>query len=204
MAACAAICLRAVFSAASRRCALVDLRAGCARNPPPPPLGPFRLCCRPGSSRGNRQRLRFSAWTGGWRRNRGGSWEKEQRVKTDKTGTSVFHRAHGCAGADRQRSRRFRRSADRRARDGRKRAGCRVAPVVSQVDRFSVCGGGFRGDVDANHVNINGERAFVLASSPECHRSAREPARASRSRENIDRDARRAVDCDNDAGKLAF
>jgi hypothetical protein len=43
-----------------------------------------------------------------------------------------------------------------------------VAPAVSQVDRFSVCGGGLRGDVDANHVSINGERAFVLASSPEC------------------------------------
>jgi hypothetical protein len=40
--------------------------------------------------------------------------------------------------------------------------------VVSQVDRFSVCGGGFRGDVDANRVSINGDRAFVLAASPEC------------------------------------
>jgi hypothetical protein len=46
--------------------------------------------------------------------------------------------------------------------------GSSVAPVVSKVDRFSVCGGGFRGDVDANRVSINGERAFVLASSPEC------------------------------------
>ena len=46
--------------------------------------------------------------------------------------------------------------------------GANVAPVVSQVDRFSVCGGGFRGDVDANRVSINGDRAFVLASSPEC------------------------------------
>jgi len=43
-----------------------------------------------------------------------------------------------------------------------------VALVVSQVDRFSICGGGFRGDVDANRVSINGDRAFVLASSPEC------------------------------------
>jgi hypothetical protein len=46
--------------------------------------------------------------------------------------------------------------------------GANFAPVVSQVDRFSICGGGFRGDVDANRVSINGERAFVLASSPEC------------------------------------
>jgi len=46
--------------------------------------------------------------------------------------------------------------------------GASVSPVVSQVDRFSVCGGGFRGDADANRVSINSERAFVLASSPEC------------------------------------
>jgi hypothetical protein len=43
-----------------------------------------------------------------------------------------------------------------------------VAPVVSQLDQFSICGGGFRGDADANHVTLNDERAFVLAASPEC------------------------------------
>lgn len=43
-----------------------------------------------------------------------------------------------------------------------------VAPVVSQIDQFSICGAGFRGDADANHVTLNDERAFVLAASPEC------------------------------------
>jgi hypothetical protein len=39
---------------------------------------------------------------------------------------------------------------------------------VPQSDQFPICGGGFRGDADANHVTLNGERAFVLAASPEC------------------------------------
>ena len=52
------------------------------------------------------------------------------------------------------------------AREGEHAAG--VAPVVSLLDQFSICGADFRGDVDANRVSINGKRAFVLASSPEC------------------------------------
>ena len=43
-----------------------------------------------------------------------------------------------------------------------------VAPVISLKDRFSICGGGFRGDADANRVTMNGDRALVVASSPEC------------------------------------
>lgn len=43
-----------------------------------------------------------------------------------------------------------------------------VAPVVSQPDQFPICGHGFSGDADANHVTLNGDRAFVLAASPEC------------------------------------
>jgi hypothetical protein len=43
-----------------------------------------------------------------------------------------------------------------------------VPPVVSVVDQFSICGGGFLEPVDANRVDINGERAFILAASPEC------------------------------------
>ncbi|MGA8221465.1 MAG: hypothetical protein WB780_07390 [Candidatus Acidiferrales bacterium] len=43
-----------------------------------------------------------------------------------------------------------------------------VDPVISLKDRFSICGGGFRGDADANRVKINGERALILAASPEC------------------------------------
>lgn len=43
-----------------------------------------------------------------------------------------------------------------------------VAPVVSLVDQFSICGADFLEQADANRVTINDERAFVLASSPEC------------------------------------
>jgi hypothetical protein len=93
---------------------------------------------------------------------------KGQRVKTDKTGRAFFTvptdaplliaTAAGDSSAALI-------DAPATSAGGQ---GANVAPVVSQVDRFSVCGGGFRGDVDANRVSINGERAFVLASSPEC------------------------------------
>lgn len=43
-----------------------------------------------------------------------------------------------------------------------------VAAVISLRDRFTMCGGGFRGDADANRVTMNGDRALVVASSPEC------------------------------------
>ena len=43
-----------------------------------------------------------------------------------------------------------------------------VAPVISLKDRFSICGGEFRGDADANRVTMNGDRALVAAASPEC------------------------------------
>jgi hypothetical protein len=43
-----------------------------------------------------------------------------------------------------------------------------VASVISLRDRFPICGGGFRGDADANHVTMNGDRALIVASSPEC------------------------------------
>jgi hypothetical protein len=48
------------------------------------------------------------------------------------------------------------------------RQGPVVAPIVSQLDQFPMCGGGYRGDVDADHVTLNGDTAFVLAASPEC------------------------------------
>jgi hypothetical protein len=91
-----------------------------------------------------------------------------QRVKTDKTGRAFFTvpvdalvliaSAAGNSAA----------ALIDSPRTGMGDRAASVAPVVSQVDRFSVCGGGFRGDVDANRATINGERAFVLASSPEC------------------------------------
>jgi len=43
-----------------------------------------------------------------------------------------------------------------------------VAPDVSLRDRFSICGGGLRGDADAYEVTINGEPGLVLAASPAC------------------------------------
>jgi len=43
-----------------------------------------------------------------------------------------------------------------------------VAAVISLKDRFTICGGGFRGEADANRVTMNGDRALVVASSPEC------------------------------------
>lgn len=46
--------------------------------------------------------------------------------------------------------------------------GLSVAPDVSQRDRFAVCGSGFSGDTNADHVAINGDAAFVLAASPVC------------------------------------
>jgi hypothetical protein len=93
---------------------------------------------------------------------------KGQRVKTDKTGRAFFTvptdvpvliaAASGDSAA----------ALIDAPLTNASEQGASVAPVVSQVDRFFVCGGGFRGDVDANRVSINGERAFVLASSPEC------------------------------------
>jgi len=43
-----------------------------------------------------------------------------------------------------------------------------VAPDVSLRDRFSICGGGLRGDADAYQVTLNGEPGLVLAASPAC------------------------------------
>ncbi|HTS13187.1 MAG TPA: hypothetical protein VMH00_13810 [Candidatus Limnocylindrales bacterium] len=43
-----------------------------------------------------------------------------------------------------------------------------VPPVVSLHDHFSICGGGFRGDAEADHVRVDGAPALILASSPEC------------------------------------
>jgi len=93
---------------------------------------------------------------------------KGQRVKTDKSGRAFFTAPTdvpvliASAAGDSAAA-----LIDPPA-GGASQLAASVAPVVSQVDRFSVCGCGFRGDVDANHVNINGDRAFVLAASPEC------------------------------------
>lgn len=46
--------------------------------------------------------------------------------------------------------------------------GIRVPPFVSLKDTFSICGVGFRGDAEANHVTLNDLPVLVLAASPEC------------------------------------
>jgi hypothetical protein len=43
-----------------------------------------------------------------------------------------------------------------------------VAPVISLKDSFSICGGEFRGEADANRIRINEGRALILAASPVC------------------------------------
>lgn len=53
---------------------------------------------------------------------------------------------------------------DETARD--KIAVSAVPKVASIADRFEIAGKGFCGGADANQVNISGEPAFVLASSP--------------------------------------
>lgn len=43
-----------------------------------------------------------------------------------------------------------------------------IAPILSLRDRFSICGGSFRGDANENHVKVNVEVSLILAASPEC------------------------------------
>lgn len=43
-----------------------------------------------------------------------------------------------------------------------------LAPVVSLRDAFPICGGGFRGDANENHVKINVEISLIVAASPAC------------------------------------
>ena len=47
-------------------------------------------------------------------------------------------------------------------------SGATLPPVVSLHDRFWICGAGLRGDADSNSVEINGQTALVMASSPIC------------------------------------
>lgn len=43
-----------------------------------------------------------------------------------------------------------------------------VPPFVALHSSFELCGSGFDGNAEANHVTIDGEPALVLAASPEC------------------------------------
>jgi hypothetical protein len=91
-----------------------------------------------------------------------------QSVKTDKSGRALFTAPSGAAVMIATAAG---NSAAALVDSAPPLAGAqvpRVAPVVSQIDQFPICGGGFRGGADANHVTLNDERAFVLAASPEC------------------------------------
>jgi hypothetical protein len=93
---------------------------------------------------------------------------KDTRVVTDETGRATFtapreggyllakSSAHSAAAL---------MDSDAPAAAGQT---IRVEPVVSLKDWFTIRGAGFRGEADANRVKINGERALVLAASPEC------------------------------------
>jgi hypothetical protein len=90
------------------------------------------------------------------------------RLKTDKSGRATFNTpsgvpviiAHGSGNSAAA-------LVDVEVPSGEKKA-LRVSPIVSLLDEFSICGGHFLEQADANRVELNGERAFVLAASPEC------------------------------------
>jgi hypothetical protein len=90
------------------------------------------------------------------------------RLKTDNSGRATFNTptgvpviiAHGSGNSAAA-------LVDVEVPSGEKKA-LTVSPIVSLVDQFSICGGPFLEQADANRVELNGERAFVLAASPEC------------------------------------
>lgn len=91
------------------------------------------------------------------------------RVKTDKTGRAVFlapsdtgvliAKASGASAAA---------LIDPPPAPNAIQAAISIAPVVSRQDAFPICGGTFHGDVEADHVTLDGDPALVLAASPEC------------------------------------
>lgn len=50
-----------------------------------------------------------------------------------------------------------------------------VAPFAALHDGFDICGGGFQGNAEGNHVYINDEPVLILAASPECVAAAPSP-----------------------------
>jgi hypothetical protein len=90
------------------------------------------------------------------------------RLKTDKTGRATFTVPSGspviiASGSGNSAA----ALVDANAPSGEMKT-LAVSPVVSLLDQFSICGGVFLEQADANRVSLNGERAFVLAASPEC------------------------------------
>jgi hypothetical protein len=91
------------------------------------------------------------------------------RVKTDKTGRAVFlapsdtnvliAKASGASAAA---------LIDPPSAPNSPRTVVSLPPVVSMQDAFPICGGAFHGEVEADHVTLEGDPALVLAASPEC------------------------------------
>jgi hypothetical protein len=91
---------------------------------------------------------------------------KDQRVRTDKTGRASFAVPQGASVVIATAAGNSAATLVDPQAPGAQAP--RVAPVVSQLDEFPICGGGFSGDADANHVTLSDDRVFVLAASPEC------------------------------------
>jgi hypothetical protein len=93
----------------------------------------------------------------------------EVRVKTDKTGRAVFlapsdtgfliAKASGASAAA---------LIDPPPTSNSPQATISLPSVVSLQDAFPICGGAFHGEVEADHVTLDGDPALVLAASPEC------------------------------------
>jgi hypothetical protein len=92
----------------------------------------------------------------------------DQSVKTDKTGRALFTAPKNTSVAIATASGNSAAALVDSDGQAEGRPGPAVAAVVSQLDQFPICGGGYSGDVDADHVSLNGDAAFVLAASPKC------------------------------------
>lgn len=90
------------------------------------------------------------------------------RVKTDKTGRATFTAPTGVEVIIANGSGNSAAALVDATESANEKKTLMVSPVVSLVDQFSVCGGHFLEQADANRVMLNDERAFVLAASPEC------------------------------------
>ena len=90
------------------------------------------------------------------------------RLKTDKTGRASFTAPSGSSVIIASGSGNSAAALVDAAQSSAENRALMMPPVVSLIDQFSICGGHFVDQADSNLVNINGERAFVLAASPEC------------------------------------
>jgi hypothetical protein len=91
------------------------------------------------------------------------------RVKTDKTGRAVFLAPSDAGFLIAKASGAFAAALiDPPPAPNSPQTTISLPPVVSLQDAFPICGGAFHGDVEADHVTLDGDPALVLAASPEC------------------------------------